>query len=375
MYVAQEIPEIPQAAMVVNEPGEPIDDFLKRVDEAGIRWPRIFRSSAVAELYGHDGDFPTHTIDSYEDFRRIIRERKRSLPEVYADEEAFSQFLKTTLNEIRFSPRELKRGGKNKYLPDKINIIAAERSTSQYLGTFIKHPNQDDYYIITVTEEMKDEDSIYFHYKDLNPQRSTFCYHPGEEVHELVGLSARNVDLTDALADDIKTVLSWHDRVAILPEMDPEWEYQFEAGLNPPCLYQIKPFKLRVRADFKVPNSFNGEQVVIGVSTVEGINARVAIPSVKGNLPTKVFRDPCVYVASLRNLRSGEKLSNLQANILSSALGLFGHEDTKIMRKAQVTVCIGSPLDPRNFYFGRGAWVNIISDGINVQVREIKPPK
>lgn len=55
IYVAEHLPDIPQAPMVVSEIGESADSLLARADAKGIGWPRLFRSSAEAELLGYEG--------------------------------------------------------------------------------------------------------------------------------------------------------------------------------------------------------------------------------------------------------------------------------------------------------------------------------
>ena len=72
MYVARELSDIPQARMIVKSPNESIDDFLKRADSSSISYPRIYRSSAVAELDGYEGDFLSEVVGDFETERARI---------------------------------------------------------------------------------------------------------------------------------------------------------------------------------------------------------------------------------------------------------------------------------------------------------------
>ena len=65
MYVRERLPDIPQVDMIVKTPEEPINDALKRADRTRILWPRIFRSSAIAELQGYEGEFPTRVVEGF----------------------------------------------------------------------------------------------------------------------------------------------------------------------------------------------------------------------------------------------------------------------------------------------------------------------
>jgi len=54
------------------------------------------------------------------------------------------------------------------------------------------------------------------------------------------------------IPDEIIEVVSWHDMIASLPEMDDGWSWQIEFGLDPVCLYQVRPFRPLGKADFVI---------------------------------------------------------------------------------------------------------------------------
>jgi len=126
LYVNEHFPEIPQARMLVKTPQEPLEEFLKRVEDAHLAWPRIYRSSAVAELYGYEGDFPTVSIESFEQGRASIV--SPNYCGFYSERSLFEQYVKDTIKHIEDSPQSLKaRDRKHRKLPDKIAVIVAEK--------------------------------------------------------------------------------------------------------------------------------------------------------------------------------------------------------------------------------------------------------
>lgn len=72
LHVREHLSHIPQARMIVSDIGESTDDLLARADASDIRYPRLFRSSAVAELVGYEGDFPTIEIDDFETGHDVV---------------------------------------------------------------------------------------------------------------------------------------------------------------------------------------------------------------------------------------------------------------------------------------------------------------
>ena len=152
MYIATELPDIPQAPMIVSEPWESTDALLARADGMGILWPRVFRSSAIAELTGYEGAFPTYDVDDYEAGHERVRWNKMNFS-MYRDREYFQGGVRDIVDKIRTSPKKLKKRGVGvDELPDEINVIVAERSPSKFSGTYIKLPNRDGAFLVSMTD-------------------------------------------------------------------------------------------------------------------------------------------------------------------------------------------------------------------------------
>ncbi len=368
MHVAKNIPDMPQAPMVVNHRGENPDDFLKRADQAGIGWPRLFRSSAVAELVGYEGDFPTRVIDSYDNVHPTIRNPYYYGP--YRTRESWEKWVRETLEYISFSPQRMKEQGKGEELPDEINVIVAEKSPSRYVGTYIKHPNQEDLTIMVITDtESVDPEAF-----SNDAERSAFTYRPGQGLKPYEGFSQNRIQATPSLVRDLEEIATWHDRIAALPEMDPSWTYQIEFGAEPSCLYQVRPFKPVQRADFNLrPNESAFPPLVIGTTPKEGLTVRVE------HYPKSKYPDekehansdnqPSLFYAPLRWAFFAEDLRNHKANLLFNAIGILAHKDIKAIRAAEVSALY---LTGHNLLgLNQGDWVNIISDGTTIEFKKI----
>ena len=72
MYVENELPDIPQRRMIVKSLDESIDNFLERADASSISYPRLFRSSAIQELWGFEGDFLTELVENFETQKETV---------------------------------------------------------------------------------------------------------------------------------------------------------------------------------------------------------------------------------------------------------------------------------------------------------------
>lgn len=371
LYVAKQLPDIPQMAMVVNEPGESTDNFLKRADETLTRWPRLFRSSSVAELVGYEGTFPTETVDGFEKGYEQTKWNPHYWG-IYRDREYFAQGLRYIIERIQDSPRRLKEDGSNPNLPEEMNVIVAEKASSKYSGTYIKHPNQEDYYLVSFTESASlDRDQIGY-----DPQRYFYTYHEGGTIAFNTSFTRFDHRHLPEISEDLASVISWHDRIASLPEMDPNWAYQIEFGINPPCLFQVRPFKPFSKADFivKPPKYHISEEVVvIGVTSKEGLLARV-----ETNIDTRnsdnVNSDnqPSVFYDELRTAWKVGDLRNHQANIFEHAEGLLAHGDISAMRHAQVSVLYANRVPTTlSLHLEQGDWVHIVSDGNNARIRNV----
>jgi hypothetical protein len=342
-YIANELPEIPQAKMIVKTVGESIDSALERAEKAGIGWPRIFRSSAKEELQGFEGAFPTKILKekNYEKAAEII-------------------------NEIENSPRGMKEnymtrdipGYQN--LPDKINVIIAEESPSNIVGTYIKHPNQDNFFIagLTNVESVKkmEEDRLRYY-----PLRSMHFSKDGEVSH-FPKFSMGNIYYGPNSV--LEEIFSWHDRFVNLPELDENWAWQVEFGLEPTMFYQFRPLKINEKANFKLEKTNN--YFPIGVTSEEGINVRL-------EKLTKFDRDRdnpgnCLFDRPQVGKWTKTFMPDLKANIFTEGLNFLMHEDIGAIRRAQVSAYIPFRETIR---LKHKDMVNIKSDGQNVEIKKI----
>lgn len=359
--MADKLPGIPQARMVVNEPGEDVDEFLKRADQAGIGWPRLFRPSAVAELMGYEGAFTTVALEAFE----VGHERVEWNPNnfsLYRNEQFFANGLRETIGGIRNAPQELKRGGLGLELPDQINVIIAERAKCLFVGTYIKQPNQEQTYLIGVTRDSSRD--LYGGFQDA--ERCCYRYTQEKGIQVLRDFS---IDVFDG--DDLRTqlehVVSWHDKIASLPDMDSAWTYQVEFSIDPPYLFQVRPFMPLRRANFKVtpPKSvfYIDKPIVIGVTSTEGLVLKVV------DHDSESTDEPCVFVDELRVSWKAENFPNLRANLFDNSNGFLQHQDVIAMKRAQITA-----LFRHNPHIGElksGDYVRIISDGESLEVTKV----
>lgn len=186
----------------------------------------------------------------------------------------------------------------------------------------------------------------------------------------------RNNDIKDTpeIDQDVSTVTSWHDKIASLPQMDPNWAYQIEFGINPPRLYQVRPFKPYEKADFTVASTYKyAKPFVIGITPQDGIRLRAETDLEKRRRryePINTDNQPTVVFDKLRELRISE-VPNVRAHILRSSNGVLVHEDIRAIRQAAVTALFAGYPEGE---FQQGDWVRIRSDGmrINVQPDTIK---
>ncbi len=341
LHVAKYLPDIPQAKMVVSEPGESAASLLQRAAERGIGYPRLYRSSAVAELVGYEGDLTT--IDLREVDEEYIKSREEGL-----------------IIKVRRSPQKLKAKGLGLELPDEIEAIVAEKSPSRYLGTYIKLPNADNSFLLSLTD---------MHSNDKSRDRDDYIYTIGEGFKKFTGLEAQL--LSDEEARPLEAVVSWHDRIANLPDMDPSWAYQLEFGIDPPCLYQVRPFRPVEKASFRIENPYKyPSTVVIGITPPEGIIARVV------HFPKRGWRDlaavtthgdPVLFNGQTETSEWANKLENVQIASLQHWRGLLAHGPIKLIR--QIPLAILSHLNLFEEYDGQR--VRVISDGINFKIEKI----
>jgi hypothetical protein len=373
MYVRDQLPGIPQVDMIVKTPEEPIEDALLRADKSGILWPRAFRSSAVAELEGYEGDFLTKIMDGYEEGHSKIT--NPLYVGIYSSKDLFVADVRETIEKIQKSPRWLKESDPktHSHLPDDICVIIAEKSPSSIVGTYIKHPNQKEYYVISA--------SVAESIGTYNPEHSTYVYSKKKGVQTFEGFSQKRVENSSSVShiarkgikSEIEAVIQWHNQIASLPEIDNSWTYQIEFGLDPPCLYQVRPFKPVEFADFELAGE-EERSLVIGITPKSGMKLRV-----ENDLRKRYYDDeainsdnrPSVLYDDMREARYFEYLPNHQANILTRGLGVLAHDDIKAIRHARLTgIYLFAPSLERDL--DRGDWVNIASDGKTLHIRKIK---
>jgi hypothetical protein len=358
MYIARELPDIPQAPMVVSEIGEPSEDLLRRADQAGIGWPRLFRSSAVAELDGYEGDFRTEEVDTFEDWS--YENRFRRLPRGSSLRDEFDDDVRSAIERVKKSSLLLKNQGKGYHLPDEINVIVAERSQSKYVGTYIKHPNREGTFLVSLTEEDP---------YTLSKLRQDFVYSTDSGLSLLNESDEWSFGITPDIESDIKTATSWHDRITDLPDMDQRWAYQVEFGTGNPCLYQVRPFRLIEKAKFAIesPDKFP-QSVVIGVTPPEGIVARVIEYPIVGHRDLSNLNPdnlPVIFNGPLKQAWESDKLNNVQVACLRHWRGLLEHGSVKVIRRTPVTILSYHGL------FTDGEEVRVTSDGVNFKIEEV----
>lgn len=234
IYIAEKLPDIPQAKMVVNEKGESTEEFLARADNAGISWPRLFRSSAVAELTGYEGVFSTFAIEPFGVGHDRVKWNDKNYS-IFRNEEYFARGIKETVEKVKNSPQGLKNMGEGQELPDQINVIIAEKAPSVLVGTYIKHPNKEGAYVITMTTQS----TMSVYGEAAAPERVSFLYDKNSGFIRTGG----GAEYLEKDLNELEEAISWHDQIAALPDMDPNWSYQVEFGINPSFLFQVRPFK------------------------------------------------------------------------------------------------------------------------------------
>lgn len=359
IYIAERLPDIPQAPMVVNELGETTESLLARADNVGIKWPRLFRSSAVAELTGYEGSFPTRRVLSYEEGHAVVSRNPNNYS-LYRNSEYFERGIKKEIDQVRYSPLRIKEAGEGQDLPDEINVIIAEQSPSLFIGTYIKHPNKEGVFLTTITSKSTIDTN--------DADRTSFSISVGG-VRELERYSLHHFG-GEELEKQLAEVASWHDRIASLSDMDPSWSWQIEFGVDPVCLFQVRPFKPMKRPTFTLkPSSgekYSEKPIVIGTTSSPGLVLRVVDENTD---PTTTTNEDCLYMGYLRGSWRAEEFRNLKANILTMPYGFLQHNDVRVMRIAEVSVLTPSTSDLPEM--GAGDQVRIISDGERVEIRNL----
>lgn len=334
LYVAQELPDIPQAKMVAGAIDEPADSLLQRAQDAEIGPRRLFRSSAREEMEkGYDGVFDTIFDKGFYRAGFNTGDWISDLKSLTAEESIIYEAHATSIiNKIKYPSQGLSEFFCGLLIPDRIGVIIAEFSDSEFAGTLIKHPNQPDTYLI----------SLSFPY-DYKAPKSSYIYQPGEGVKSIPGMNDELGLEQSPVLKELEEVCSWHDQIALLSQMDTDWTYKIEFGLHPKYLYQASPFKPVQFADYNLePNDGSKPLLSIGITPPEGIKLKLFwadrekefAPTSGGNY---------VYLGSMkgpRNLNPNER-AKFQAAILRGSSGFLSHQTVRMVRAMDVTV-----LDP-----------------------------
>ncbi len=358
LYVAQRLPDIPQAKMVVNEKGESTEEFLERADNTQIDWPRIFRSSAAAELTGYEGVFSTFAVEPFEIGHDRVKWNDQNYS-IFRNEEYFARGIRETVEKVKNSPQNLKKMGKGLELPDQINVIIAEKAPSVLVGTYIKHPNKEGAYVITMTTQS----TMSVYGEAANPERVSFLYDKNNGFIRTGG----GAEYLEQDLNELEEAISWHDKISSLPDMDPSWAYQVEFGINPSFLFQVRPFKPYKKPTFELKptkySEIHDPIVVFGTTPSKGLVLRVV------NSDSPIIDEPCVYVDDMRTAWKGDDYPNLQANLLTRApYGFLQHGDVRAVRRTEVTgfyATSASRIKP-------GKYIRIKSDGERIKVTKVK---
>ncbi|MDA3836339.1 MAG: hypothetical protein PF542_01840 [Nanoarchaeota archaeon] len=375
MYIKSELPKIPQAKNIVKTPRESIDDALERAEREGVGWPRLFRSSAKAELWGYEGKFSTKEVESFEEFEKKMQ--GRVMYGGVSNRDAYNRDLRELIGSIESSSSDLKEDNPKLHgsLPDKIPVIFAEKSDSSIVGTYIKHPNKDDFYHITITNSS----SLVPQFRNIiDPERSMYISNKGKvnrlTVPQIFGSekyhSPNNLDFN--LKKELEKVVSWHDKFVSLPELDENWAWQVEFGLDPIMLYQFRPFKIKEKADFIIdsPNVDKPNIYMIGITPKEGINVQVEKDIFNNE---NLSEDPLLFYNKMRLLKNLSGGENIKVNFLEESLNFLMHDEVAAMRRAELTVLDAGNIESwisggKNDLLSQGNWVNIKADGENLQI-------
>lgn len=348
-YIAEQLPEIPQMPMLVKRPTDPLEKFVQEVRARKWGSRLLIRSSAEVELYGFEGAFSTIPTST----------RELLLTETIKQVMNSSQRVIARLPPWNACYRE--------HIPQCIAVIATPISSSKYTGTFIKHPNQDDFYIVSLTAT----DSK----GTRDPKRGQFIIKKGN-VREASILqevkTPRNIK-----AKDLAALVSIHERIARLPSMDPTWTWQIEFGLNPFFLYQVRPFKPVEIASFALDpwvkfKAYECETIPIGVTSPAGIRCKVIKDLQKKfyeNTLINPENDPVAHMSKLREMHWQNRIPNVCAALSERLEGCLAHTDIAAIKRADLSAYNAPGAYNKNREYlsfedlRDGDWIRLTSDG------------
>jgi len=373
-YVKERLPEIPQMPFVVKRPKDDIEKIIKQADDVGIGWPRLIRSSAVEELYGYEGRFPTKVMESLEEERAAYREANQGELIKYLTPESHKNSLRELIRMIEDSPT-LKNIASENGIPvsKKINVMITQKYNSNFRGTFVEHPNQNGALIFSLQDFRHDKVNLAYSYKEGTLAHLGWCMLNSEEDKELCKV----------ISKQLCTVASWYEKIKSLPEMDKDWSYQIEFGINPElkqsnheCLFQVRPFRKKEYASFALPKMFyDNDIIVFGITPPEGINVRMqnsirskgAFADISDNV-LRGFSGDLHRVMDYGYTKSITRIPNIRAVLFGYSLGLLAHSDISLARKVPlVAYSISGTLTE---YAKEEGMFNIISDGNRIRIEE-----
>jgi hypothetical protein len=364
-YIKQQLPDIPQAKSVTKHPSESLESALQRADEAGVQYPRLYRSSAIEELDGREGEFPTKYVPGYEEGI------KADTPH-YHDKESFRKFELHLLSEVEQPTVPITKPVDHKY-PNKICVDIAEFIPSRYIGTLIKHPNQE--YLLA---------SIHGNDTGLPDSLATF----GGRAHATFKIADGTVEYLRFFSSmlekpeqridverDLLTVASWYPQIISLPEIDDSWSWQVEFALCGPALFQVRPLMPLKKSDHKLNRKVSRfevevQPIVIGTTGPEGELLRMQRED--SQLRTLLIGSLHTHYEH-NEVEKAYLCPNLGAAVFTDARGLLTHEDIKVMRKCPITIYFPTTMSEDFIDLQPGAAVRLHADG--AQYRAAAEPK
>lgn len=336
LYTADGSSQIPQPKWISINLGENSRSFLARMIAEEITGDILLRSNGSSEFDGDEGRYPTiNTNFLTGEYTSLMHGRT-----YYPGEQALDKLV-----ELMDSVRD-RSGG----------LIAAQKSPSRYHCVLVGHPGNPDQLIATVTN-MRD-----------NVKTTYLCQ--DNKIRPFSKDPMYSAFTQDALygVDGLEESVPWYKEITSLPAFGSEWSYQLELGLKPAMLYQIRLFRQLQRADFKLEGNRSryGNYLVFGTTPPEGLvfDGLVTNRTLRNRSPLK---ENSLVWSELRSLRTidGETFSI----ILEKGDGVFQHEDTAVIRRAQLAVVFAE--NPGFGYASQESKLRIISDGMNVEIETL----
>lgn len=385
--ICSRIPKLPVPPYVVKQYEQPIDTILS--DFQSIKKPVIVRSSSPLDLDAFDGIHDSvPNVTNQETLERAVRKVEAS---------AFSERARVYAAQNGYS------------IDDRMHIIIQEQSPSVYNGAMMRHPNNPDFLFITLATG----DPIVRKYSRI-VWNDTLDSKANISDYFSTGIPDESARF---LADKYR-------EIEILGDIAKGFSLIVEFGFNPFAVYQVKIFKKITTADFDVPYVDESRRITtdfaFGITPNEGIVFPIIrgyelghegrlFPSVVGNSSeisfkghdldikvrlrnlafaatymgtTEAFND-AVISAMNNNLMLDKKanrpycfiipsairesydvdlsIPQMRALVIGEADNFLVHGLMRLLRKAEVTLCI-PVIGDNQFYEG----VHSIEDKVRV---------